>query len=292
MSLYNHGMVGEWLRPLICPLCDAPLIEGEQALQCANRHSFDLSGDGYINLLLRRRKLPDTVGDSPEMLKARREFLGRGFYDPLSARLNALVAGLVAGQPQPVIVDAGCGEGFYLRRLGETLASSDAALFGVDVARRAVRMAARADGHGRYVVADVNVKLPFAGQSVHVLLNIFAPRRPAQFARIVAHSGWLLVVAPAPAHLYSLRQRFGLLHIQAGKQRHILNQFAADFCHVQTEVLSYEMRLDNPALSALVQMTPNARHLTPSQWAQIHHTPYLVTEACFELLQFTTRDPC
>ncbi len=286
---YNGGMAEKWLRPLICPVCDEPLAEGEQTLQCARRHSFDIAREGYVNLLLRHKRLPETVGDSPEMLRARREFLWRGFFDPLSARLNALAAGSVAGQAEPVVVDVGCGEGFYLKRLAAWLPAPDSRLFGVDVAKTAVRMAAKGGGHGRYLVADVHGKLPFASQSVHILLNIFAPRHPAEFARILAPGGRLLVVTPTPAHLSSLRQTFGLLEVQAEKQAHIRRQFAGAFYLAQTETLEYRMWLDNEALLTLIQMTPSARHLTPVQWAPIQNTPHIITEASFELWQFTPR---
>ncbi|NJN55557.1 MAG: hypothetical protein HC804_12860, partial [Anaerolineae bacterium] len=109
-SRYNRKMNGEWIRPLLCPICDQPLMEFGQTWQCANRHSFDVAREGYVNLLQRQRKLPQTVGDSPEMLRARREFLASGFYDPLSDLLNERVVTAVTGQTSPIVVDVGCGE--------------------------------------------------------------------------------------------------------------------------------------------------------------------------------------
>src|SRR5437660_595749 len=102
---------------LACPVCNAALARGDQTLKCANRHSFDIAREGYINLL--RKKLP---GDSREMLQARRDFFEHNHYHPLSAMLNELVSSHIHNISSPItILDAGCGEGYYLGRLQQYL---------------------------------------------------------------------------------------------------------------------------------------------------------------------------
>ncbi len=249
-------------------------------------HSFDVAREGYVNLLRRHKKLPGTVGDAPEMLRARREFLARGFYEPLSDVVNEMVATAVADHPAPVIVDVGCGEGYYLRRLAQRLAGQPAALFGVDIAKTAVRLAAKGGGgYGRYLVADVNEQLPFADQSVHMLLNLFAPRHPAEFARLVTPGGLLLVVIPAPDHLQSLREQFALMGIQAEKEAHITAQFAGLFAAQPAQTVRFPLQLDTLSLSWLIQMMPGARHLTPPQQEAIAQSPALETVASFVVLR-------
>lgn len=304
-SIIITGMEGEWTWPLICPVCAAPLSEGERTLQCARTlkcasgHSYDIAREGYVNLLLRHKKLPPTVGDAPEMLRARREFLEGGFYAPLSDRLNEIVADFLTERAAPVvsvapiIVEAGCGEGYYLARLAQRLSGSGAVLFGLDVSKTAVRMAAgrgghgRYEGNGRYLVTDINGKLPFANHSVHVLLNIFAPRHAAEFARILVAGGLLLVALPAAAHLQTVRDRFGLLSIQAEKQAYLLNQLGRHFQLQKVEPLQFELQLPNQALDALIQMTPSGRRLSPAQREQIQNTATFTTEASFEIVQLT-----
>ncbi|MBX3056035.1 MAG: methyltransferase domain-containing protein [Anaerolineae bacterium] len=279
-------MTGEWIRPLICPVCARPLGDYGQVWRCPAGHSFDVAREGYANLLRRHKKLPETVGDTPEMLRARREFLARGFYEPLSEVINEIVVTAVATLPAPVIVDMGCGEGYYLRRLAARLAGQPTALFGVDVAKTAVRLAAKGGGgHGRYLVADVNEPLPFADQSVHVLLNLFAPRHPAEFARLLAPGGLLLIVIPAPDHLQSLRDRFVLMGIQPEKGAHITAQFAGLFVAQPAQTVSFPLQLDAFSLSWLIQMMPGARHLTPPQQEAIAQTPGMETVASFVVMR-------
>ncbi len=279
-------MKGEWIRPLICPICAQPLSDYGQTWQCPAGHSFDVAREGYVNLRRGHKKLPEMAGDSPEMLRARREFLERGFYEPLSDVINERVATAVATQPAPVIVDVGCGEGYYLRRLAAALDGRPTHLFGVDIAKTAVRMAAKrgGGGYGRYLVADVNEKLPFADQSAYVLLNLFAPRHLAEFARLVTPGGQLLIAIPASDHLQSLRDRFALIGIQPEKLTHVSAQFASLFTIQPAQIVTFPLRLENDALYWLIQMMPGARHLTAGQQEVIAHTAVVETVASFVVL--------
>ncbi|HRQ39989.1 MAG TPA: methyltransferase domain-containing protein [Chloroflexota bacterium] len=281
-------MDSEWIRPLLCPICAQPLADYRQTWRCPTGHSFDVAREGYVNLRRSHKRLPETVGDAPEMLRARREFLSRGFYEPLSDLINEQVVTAITNQPVPVVVDAGCGEGYYLGRLAQRLAGQGAkgvSLFGLDIAKTAVRMAAKqVGGHGRFLVTDLNGRLPFADQSVQVLLNLFAPRHPVEFARLIRPDGLLLTVIPAPDHLQSLRDRFGLLGIQAEKQAHMATQFAGLFALQPVQTITFPLYLDNHALSCLVQMMPGARHLTPPQQEAIAYASAVETVASFVVL--------
>jgi len=285
-------MDSEWIRPLLCPICAQPLADYRQTWRCPTGHSFDVAREGYVNLRRGHKRLSETVGDAPEMLRARREFLSRGFYEPLSDLINEQVVTAVTNQPVPVVVDAGCGEGYYLGRLAGRLAqrlagqgAKGVSLFGLDIAKTAVRMAAKqVGGHGRFLVTDLNDRLPFADQSVQVLLNLFAPRHPVEFARLIRPDGLLLTVIPAPDHLQSLRDRFGLLRIQAEKQAYIATQFAGLFALQPAQTITFPLYLDNRALSYLIQMMPGARHLMPPQVEAIARAPVVETVASFVVL--------
>jgi 23S rRNA (guanine745-N1)-methyltransferase len=74
-----------------CPICAADLTRGGNTIACANRHTFDVAREGYGNLEGARGRVPRTPGDTREMLLARRRFLERGFYQPLSDAINQVV---------------------------------------------------------------------------------------------------------------------------------------------------------------------------------------------------------
>lgn len=285
---------------LTCPICTDPLTPTGAAFVCPRGHTFDMAREGYVNLLVGRAH--GAVGDTKEMLRARRTFLERGFYAPLSQQMNAMAAQLtlahtvVGGTPPaaPLLLDAGCGEGYYLGRLYESLAARFAtgtfSYLGIDIAKEAVRLAAKRYHHAiRFAVADVKRRIPVADASVALLLNIFAPRHPAEFARVVAPGGTLLIAIPGPRHLIELRERYGLIGIEPEKARHIAAQLAGLFTLVASAPLDYTLDLSGDDVRQLLIMTPNARHRERQGWQGISPGPARVS-ASFVVLAFR-REP-
>lgn len=105
--------------PLRCPLCGKPLRLDGGSYRCENRHSYDCAKSGYVNLLDSSRKRSKIPGDNKLMSAARRDFLNKGYYEPLSDALNSVCLARLSGSSSPVILDAGCGEGYYTSRLAE-----------------------------------------------------------------------------------------------------------------------------------------------------------------------------
>ncbi|MFQ5419221.1 MAG: putative RNA methyltransferase, partial [Anaerolineae bacterium] len=210
-----------WLG-VICPVCGEALIETARVLRCEQGHAFDVAREGYVNLLRWRGKPPKIVGDSAEMLRARRRFLGKGWYAPLVDLLADEVGGETA-----VLLDAGCGEGYYTRQMAGRW--PQARIWGMDIAKTAVRLAARQQPAARFFAADVRQQIPLETASVDVILNIFSPRNADEFGRALRGDGRLLIIIPAPDHLGALRRQFDLLTIEAGKQEKITTQMSRDF---------------------------------------------------------------
>jgi 23S rRNA (guanine745-N1)-methyltransferase len=245
---------------LTCPFCSLPLSVVGNTFTCAKAHSFDIAREGYVNLL--RKKLP---GDTKEMLVARRQFLEQGYYQPLSDQLNELIyAHLPTSAPK--VLDAGCGEGYYLGRLQHFLAQKQPAIqgeyVGIDISKDAIRLAARCYHECSFVVANLKERFVFADGTLDILLNIFAPHNVEEFARVMAPGGLLMLVIPGPTHLLQLRQQFHLLNIEEQKQQRVMEQFAPSFKLLTTSTLHYTLHLDNKAFSQLVMMTPNFWHLS------------------------------
>lgn len=256
---------------LICPYCAAALTRAGNALRCRRGHAFNIARSGYADLLPARRR-GAAAGDTRAMLLARRRFLDRGHYRPIAVALGAAVAGHLAGLPPTVrggarcIADAGCGEGYYLDRVRDALpARADPgalAFIGSDVSREAAALAARRTPAINIVAADSWGRLPYRTASLMALLNLFAPRNPAEFARIVAPGGLLAIVIPAADHLRELRATLPLLSIQAGKRAAILAQFVGAFALVEAVPLAFTLELTGEDAADLLRMTPNAHHLT------------------------------
>ena len=187
------------------------------------------------------------------------------------------------------ILDSGCGEGFYVGRLKQHLdrrLAWRASYAGLDIAKDAARMAAARYKGILFVVADVTTKIPFADGSIRVLVDVFAPRNGAEFARILAPGALLLVVVPTAGHLIELRTALDLLGIEEDKPTRIADRLAGAFTLRSTETLEYPMTLRRDDAANLIGMTPNYWHGAGDRLPLARCSlPQQVT-ASFELLGF------
>lgn len=183
---------------ILCPLCGKPLTKQTGAMVCENRHNFDIARQGYVNLLPVQQKHSLHPGDTPEQVRARRQFLDGGFYAPIAEAVCFLAS--QSGCQGPIL-DVGCGEGYYSAALAEAL---QAELVGLDISKEAVRYAAGRHKHATWLCASA-AKLPVGNASVGVLTSLFALTLPEEFRRVLRKDGVFIQVLAAADHLLALK---------------------------------------------------------------------------------------
>jgi 23S rRNA (guanine745-N1)-methyltransferase len=240
---------------LVCPQCRNPLGFGPEhhSVRCAAGHAFDLSRQGYLNLLGSK---PPRNADTASMVSARDRFLAQGHYGPVADRVRKLAVDF--GSERPNVAEVGAGTGYYLAEVLEALAGARG--IALDVSIAASRRAARSHPRVGAVVADVWRLLPLAERSLDIIMNVFAPRNSAEFRRVLSDSGRLITVSPEPDHLQELRWPLRLLQIQERKQERLAATLTADFVEESRERLCFHPRLGADSLADLVAMGPNAFH--------------------------------
>jgi len=188
-----------------CPVCAAPLERRGGACRCPSGHSFDIAKEGYVHLLPPNQKHSALPGDDREMVLARRNFLSGGYYQPL---LNTICSRILALSGEaPVILDAGCGEGWYTAGVFGALkaAGRRPRMAGTDISKFALRTAARRERGVEFAVAS-SYRLPLADGSADMLLNCFSPLALEEFRRVLRPGGTFLYVVPGPRHLWALKE--------------------------------------------------------------------------------------
>ncbi|MEU8041584.1 putative RNA methyltransferase [Streptosporangium sp. NPDC049078] len=275
-------MLDDVVEHLACPVCRGSLELEGRVLRCALGHGFDVARQGYVSLLTGSR-VPGTA-DSAAMVAARDAFLGAGHYAPLA---EAVAGACRTGAK--VVADAGAGTGHYLARALDGLPG--AAGVALDVSKHAIRRAARAHARVGAVVADVWRPLPLRDGTIDVLLNVFAPRNGAEFARVLKGEGELVVVTPTPRHLAPLVERLGLLSVDDSKERRVTESLNEHFVETDRSLLAFEMRLGHDAVEAVVGMGPSAWHTdTEVMRGRIGGLPEMSpVEASFRMSTFKRR---
>ncbi len=197
---------------LLCTVrgCHLPLARAEEKggrrLLCPRGHSFDVARSGYINLLQPQDRRSKQPGDTPEAVAARRRLHDRGVTGPL---LDG-IAELAQVSTGDIVLDAGCGDGFYL---GSLARESGCAGHGVDISIPAVEAAARryppGESRCEWLVANADRFVPYADRSFSLVLSITGRMNAAEFRRVLRDDGRLLVALAAPHDMIELRSRAG-----------------------------------------------------------------------------------
>ncbi len=339
---------------LRCPVCATPLRLEKRTHRCEKGHSFDLSKEGYVNLLLSHQRKSKNPGDDKMMIQARRRFFDSGAFDPLvklilekGLRPEALdFRNSTPPKPQasglqpiafPSILDCGCGEGHLLGTLSTSLRSDsplrspsfggqavgvsrhsllttaeDVApplnsdptgrvslsrkpstlrgeraekFFGVDVSKEAIRCAAKRYKDVTWIVANGMRELPFADNSLDVILSVLAPRNIEEFARILKPEGALILGVPGPNHLIELRSELTSTASDfEEKADESVAKCAPLFKETGRELLSYEILLGKPQIADLIQMTPIFWNSSPKAKEKVQQLDELKITVSFALL--------
>ncbi|MFZ2852789.1 MAG: methyltransferase domain-containing protein [Rhodocyclaceae bacterium] len=242
-------------QALACPLDGKPLRRKAAAWCCNAGHSFDIASQGYTHLLPVQKKRSLDPGDSKEMVAARRRFLNAGFYQPIAAAVSqAALADLPPGATASCL-DAGCGEGYYLRQLAAAAGDRKTlALLGLDISKWAILSAAKQDGLPNWVVGS-NANLPVLPETVDRILCMFGFPVYAEFARVLKADGQLLQVDAGADHLRELRE---VIYPALKPERAANVQIPEGFHALSSEIVRYPLSLTGAAqIADLLAMTPH-----------------------------------
>ncbi|MCK9418170.1 MAG: methyltransferase domain-containing protein [Nitrospirae bacterium] len=282
------------MTPILqCPVCKNRLLNSADGYQCSNYHTFDAAREGYVNLLLAHQKHSKEPGDSPDMIRSRRRFLDLGHYNRVSDGINeAIEKNLDRSEHERAcgILDAGCGEGFYLKRLKEFLAGRHGSAipidcYGVDIAKFAVRQAARRDRTIDWFVASI-IDLPFALSSFDVVLNVFSPVHFAEFSRVLNETGMLVIVSPGPRHLNGLREIIYPI-VREHEQSAMIEQARGLFTPLMETSTNYQIELKSSAeIMDLLAMTPFYWNIDLSTKSRVEALSRLMLDVDVEIRVF------
>ncbi|HTB14594.1 MAG TPA: methyltransferase domain-containing protein [Bryobacteraceae bacterium] len=218
---------------LLCPVrdCHLALVREERRVVCERGHSFDAARSGYFNLLQPQDRKSKQPGDTAEAVAGRRRLHDLGVTMPL---LDA-IEDLAAATRDDIVLDTGCGDGFYL---GTIAARSGCEGHGIDISTAAIDAAAKRYPQCEWIVANADRFIPYADRSFSLILSITARMNASEFRRVLRDDGRLLVAIPAPEDLLELRGK--------GRDRvaRTIETFAPDFRLIEQRRITATADLD------------------------------------------------
>ena len=248
-----------------CPICQENLTLVESSLKCCNRHSFDLAKFGYVNLA---PQIKQSANYDKENFQNRQQILEAGFYQTILEGISDLLA---TKPSVKTVLDIGCGEGFYSRKLQER--HSDKTFYAFDISKDSVQIAAKSEPNWavNWFVGDL-ARLPVKDASMDILLDIFSPANYGEFRRVLSQNGILIKVIPTENHLKEIRQIV---------QDHLTNKdysnldikehFQEHFSIQSRQTASLTKLITTEQRQALLSMTPLLFHVDQSKidWGQL-----------------------
>ncbi len=249
-----------------CPSCGAPLFVKESSLCCEKGHTYDVARKGYVHLHYKTVQSPY----DKDLFDARRAVFDAGFYRPVADAVKTLLAPL---NPE-TLLDAGCGEGYYLSSLSPVLPKT--LMVGIDLSKEAILSAAGREGTAMYCVGDLN-RLPFRDKVFDVLLNILSPASYASFTRVLKKDGCLIKIMPGRDYLQEIRCQLSPTKTEYDDTR--VPEYLQQHMHVQhVERLYYTLPLSPKEYACFIAMTPLTESLSiVERDALLHHPPDRIT---------------
>ena len=248
-----------------CPICQENLTLLESSLKCCNRHSFDLAKFGYVNLA---PQIKQSANYDKENFQNRQQILEAGFYRAILEAVSDLLAN---SETSTTILDIGCGEGFYSRKLQEN--HPEKTFYAFDISKDSVQIAAKSEPNWavNWFVGDL-ARLPIKDASMDILLDIFSPANYGEFRRVLSKDSILIKVIPTENHLKEIRQRVqDQLTNKDYSNQDIKNHFQEHFTILSNQTVSLTKTITAEQLQALLSMTPLLFHIdqTKIDWSQL-----------------------
>ena len=248
-----------------CPICRENLTLVESSLKCENRHSFDLAKFGYVNLA---PQIKQSANYDKENFQNRQQILEAGFYQAILETVSDLLSN---SKNAKTILDIGCGEGFYSRKLQER--HPDKTFYAFDISKDSVQIASKSEPNWavNWFVGDL-ARLPIKDASMDILLDIFSPANYGEFRRVLSKDGILIKVIPTKNHLKEIRQKVqDQLTNKDYSNQDIKNHFQEHFTILSSQTASLTKTITADQLQALLSMTPLLFHVdqTKIDWSQL-----------------------
>lgn len=214
---------------------------------------------GYVNLA---PQIKQSANYDKENFQNRQQILEAGFYQAI---LDAVSDLLASSKTTTTILDIGCGEGFYSRKLQES--HSEKTFYAFDISKDSVQIAAKSEPNWavNWFVGDL-ARLPIKDASMDILLDIFSPANYGEFRRVLSKDGIVIKVIPTENHLKEIRQRVqDQLTNKEYSNQDIKEHFQEHFTILSSQTASLTKTITAEQLQALLSMTPLLFHVDQSK---------------------------
>lgn len=245
-----------------CPICGKQLTLEGNSLVCSENHNFDISKKGYVDFVLNNKQQKNY---DLESFENRHTILEHGMYDHIADKLIKLITDLKLQS----ILDVGCGEGYYSKKIAEL---GDRNIFAFDISKDSIQLAAKGiNTPVEWFIGDL-AHLPIQNQTIDGIIDIFSPANYNEFNRILTTDGYVLKVIPNEYHVQELREQAkDQLKQEKYSNQKVLDYFEEHYQVVDEIDATKTYNVDTDERNAFINMTPLLFNVDNSliDWEQV-----------------------
>lgn len=265
---------------LICPVCRKKLFTENRSFRCENGHCFDLSKEGYVNLLHGKNKSGSLIGDNRDMANSRKHFLSKDYFSALSDKLISVINEY--GKENPTLCDICCGEGYYGEKIKD---ATGYRLISFDISKEMLRLCAKRKKSDLCFVANGS-SIPLEDESIDIAFHLFAPFHEKEFSRIIKKDGVILTAVAGENHLYELKQKLYETPYKNDEAPPEVNDLVLTNKYKASKKVLVESKED---IDALFRMTPYYYHTSDKDKAKIENLESLEVTTEFVIYEYTKK---
>ena len=251
------------------------LTEEEKRYKCPKNHSFDKAKEGYVNLILQG----GSHGDDKNMIKARRDFLDKGYYSGFALAICKALQSVI--KDSDTLLDCGCGEGYYTEKFHSVIPDSSE-LYAIDISKFALKYAGkRLKNHSDKLAVATAYNLPFEDESINVITSIFSPFAREEFLRVMTKGAYLILGIADENHLFELK-----CAVYDNPYKNEVADFNIEGFEFIEEISAKEQLNIACAddIKNLFEMTPYAHKTSPADIKKLDDLSELTVSADFKVL--------
>ena len=234
---------------ITCPFCNEKLNFYDNSLQCANKHTFNISKKG-TTILYKTSKLKQEKIYNKNLFFNRRKFINSGFYDELHNKISTIIN----KYDNAVILDMGSGEGTHDYKIKAKINNVKTTVIGIDLAKDGIDLFNDyIDDNFLGIVADLN-NVPLTNESIDIILNILSPSNENEMSRLLKKDGIIIKVTPKKQYLHELRE---VLNIKQYENENVIfNNINSKYEILIKDEYVKTFNLNEEEFKYLINMTP------------------------------------
>lgn len=231
---------------LACPICKSQLKLSSNSLICSSSHCFDIAKSDYVNLI------PNHINNSAyskDSFFHRSSILEKGLYDHVLKEIENII---LSNKIRGMILDAGCGEGYFSRCFSKNIKNN---IIAFDISKDSIYLASKLKktNNQLYLVADI-ANIPLKDSSVDLILNAFAPANYSEFSRVLKNNAFLIKVIPNSNHLAELRELAKLENQYSNSD--VVNKFCNEIVLLNKFTATKRYDIDSETANSFIKMSP------------------------------------